>query len=214
MRVADRGRNAAVRDGNDKVRLHWIFDREFRADRLARLVNGTTIEDRIRSAEIYVFKDAWARLALPERSQRSHLAVMGDLHDFTRLDLPDEFRPDDVEGDGFACEGNGIADLPHYQGADAERIAAGDHSFGRHYEQRIGAFDHPQGVDEPVDHRGIARSRYEMDDNLGVRGRLENRPALDEILAQGPRVGDIAVVSDSEPAARQVSEQRLDVPES
>ena len=52
-----------------------------------------------------------------------------------------------------------------------------------------------------------------MDDDLGVAGRLEDRPAPVERAPELQRIGQIAVVGDCEPAFGELGEQWLDVPQ-
>jgi hypothetical protein len=80
-------------------------------------------------------------------------------HQFARLDLAFEIGAHHIERHGFAGEHDGIADAAHHQRADAQRIAAGDHARIGHADQRIGAFDQPQRIDEAIEQRGIARWR-------------------------------------------------------
>ena len=51
----------------------------------------------------------------------------------------------------------------------------------------------------------------QVDDHLGVAGRLEQRALLDQPPAQQHGVGQVAVVGDREPAEGEVGEQRLHV---
>ena len=118
---------------------------------------------------------------------------------------------DHVERDGLGGEDRRFAELAHDQRPDAERIAAGDQPFLGQDEQRIGAFDLLQRVDQPVDRAGGLRGRDEVDDDLGVAGRLEDRAAAVERPAKLHGVGQIAVVGDREAAVGQLGEQRLDV---
>jgi lipoprotein-releasing system permease protein len=107
----------------------------------------------------------------------------------------------------------GVTDAAHHQRANTERIAAGDHPLGRHADQRVGAFDHPQRVDETIEQRGEPARRDKVDDDLGVGGRLEDRSLTDKFAAQVHRVRNVAVVSDSETARGKVGEQRLNIAE-
>jgi len=50
-----------------------------------------------------------------------------------------------------------------------------------------------------------------MDDDLGIRGGLEQAAAPHELTAQGDGVGQIAVVADGESAELEIGEQRLHV---
>jgi hypothetical protein len=90
-----------------------------------------------------VLENARAGSDLAERVVAGNAAIEANLDDLARLDLADEFGADHVERDALAGEHRGIADLAHHQGADPERIAAGDHPLGGHTDQRIGALDHP-----------------------------------------------------------------------
>ena len=146
-----------------------------------------------------------------EGVERIHIAVVIDPDQFARLYLAHHFRADDVEGNAFAGKGDGIADAAHDERTDTERVAAGDHAFRRHHDQRIGAFEQAQRVDKAIDDRGIAARRDEMDDDFGVGGRLEDRPALHQFFAEFARVRDIAVMRDREAAARKVGIERLHV---
>ena len=120
-------------------------------------------------------------------------------------------RADDVERHRLGGEDVGIAEPAHHQRPDAERIAAGDHPLAGQAEQRIGALDLLQRIDEAVEQGAVGRGRDEVDDDLGVAGRLEDRAAPVEVAAQPHRVGDIAVMGDREAARGELGEQRLDV---
>ena len=138
-------------------------------------------------------------------------AILPHLDDFARLDLADEFRADDIKRHAFAGEDRGIADLAHHQRADPQRIAAGDHPLGGHADERIGPLDQPQRIDEAVEQRRVAAGGDQVDDHLGIAGRLEDRTLVDQFVAQPGGVRDIAVVGDGKTAARQVGEQGLDI---
>ncbi len=148
---------------------------------------------------------------LAERAVRRDIPVEIDLDHLARIDLADEGGADHVERDRFAGEYRRVAKTAHHQRADAERIAAGDHALRGHQDQRIGAFDQPQCVDDLVEQLGITAGCDKVDDHLGVAGRLEDRAAANQVAAQVPGVGDVAVMSHRETAARQLGVERLDV---
>jgi len=52
-------------------------------------------------------------------------------------------------------------------------------------------------------------ARDQVDDDLGVGGRLEQRALADQVLAHRDRVGEVAVVRDGQPAEREVGIERL-----
>ena len=65
--------------------------------------------------------------------------------------------------------------LPEHQRAHAIGIAHADQLLRRQRDQRIGALDMLQRVDQPFDDRLVVAARREMDDGLGIGGRLEDR---------------------------------------
>ena len=68
-----------------------------------------------------------------------------------------------------------------------------------------------QGVDHPLDQTVAPAGGDEMEDDLGVRRRLEDRAAALQLVLQGHRVGDVAVMRDREAAAGELGEEGLDV---
>ena len=59
--------------------------------------------------------------------------------------------------------------------------------------------------------RGFPRAGDQVEDHLGVRGRLEDRAFADQLVAQGQEVGQVAVVGEGDAAGLEVGEHRLDV---
>ncbi len=161
-----------------------------------------------------MFENAGTRVGVAEGAVAGHPAILTHLDDFARLDFAQEFRADHIQRHRFAGENMGIADLAHHQRANAQRIAAGNHPLGSHADQRIGTFHHPQCIDKPVEQGGIAAGGDQMDDYLGIRGRLEDRALVHQLVPQMQRVGDIAVVRDGKSAACQIGEQRLNIAQS
>ena len=82
------------------------------------------------------------RLSMPSRRHDDH---------FARLDVADEARADDVERAGLGGEDRRAVEVAEDQRPDAERIAAADHLLRRQADQRIGALDLAERVDDPVD---------------------------------------------------------------
>ncbi len=76
---------------------------------------------------------------------------------------------------------------------------------------RKDALDLLQSVGQPVEHVGLPGRCDEVDDHLGVAGRLKDRAAAIECPPQLHRVGQIAVVGNGEAALGELGEQRLDV---
>ena len=98
-----------------------------------------------------------------------------------------------------------------HQRADAERVADADQLGAGHRDDREGALDAAERVLHPLGDGLLDRARHQVDDALGVRARLEDRAALDQLLAERERVGQVAVVGDGGAAHGELGEERLDV---
>ncbi len=101
--------------------------------------------------------------------------------------------------------------LPRTSGRTPKRIAHRDEALGRQRGERIGALHLVQRVDHPLLDRVLEAGRDQMDDDLGVAGRLEEAAAAHQRLAQLVGIGEIAVMADRQPAEFEIREQRLDV---
>ena len=148
---------------------------------------------------------------IAKRAVAGNIARVVDLDQLARFKLADEIGADDIERDAFAGEHHRprptfVRDATHDQRPDAQRIAAGDHALRGHADQRIGPFDQPQSIDELVKQGRIAAGGDEVDDDLGVAGRLEDRTLADQIGLKVHGVGNIAIMRDRKAAGSQVGE--------
>jgi len=87
-----------------------------------------------------MFEDAGAGRLLAERAVAGDRAVGGHFDQLAGFDFADKIGTDDIERDSLAGKYDGIPDPAHDQRPDPQGIAAGDHAFGGHADQRIGAF--------------------------------------------------------------------------
>ena len=131
--------------------------------------------------------------------------------DLAILDVAHVFRADDVERAGFRCQDRAAVELAEHQRPDAERVAGTDQLLVGHGDEGIGALELAQALDEAVDEAIALGAGDEMQDHLGVGGRLHHRAFGDELAAERQAVGEIAVVADGEAAAFELGEQRLHV---
>ncbi|MEY9414719.1 hypothetical protein ABIF69_001161 [Bradyrhizobium japonicum] len=139
------------------------------------------------------------------------LAVLVEHDDFAGLDVANEARADDVERAGLRGQDRATVELAEHQRADAAWIARADQLLVGQRNQRIGALDLAQGVDVALDEAAAPGARDEMQDHLGVGGRLHHRAVLHELAAQRQAVGEVAVVGDRKAAGIELGEQRLHV---
>ena len=137
--------------------------------------------------------------------------ALRDDHDLAILDFADELGADDVERAGFGGQDRAAIELAEHERADAERIARADQLLVGDADEGIGALDLTNSLDEALDELLLAAARHEMQQYLGVGGRLIDRAVADQVAAQRQPVGQVAVMRDGEAAAMQFGEERLDV---
>ena len=204
------GRHARVRHGNDKVGFDRRFARQFGADVLADLINRRALDDAVGPREIDMLEDAGAAFAGANgrklRTPVSLTMISSPGSTSRRIVAP-------ITSSATVSEAKMVASpsLPMTSGRMPSGSRQATRPFGGQAEQRIGALDLAQRIGQPVERGRIARGRDEVDDHLGVAGRLEDRAAPDERGAQRHRVRQVAVVGDREAALGQIGEQRLDV---
>ncbi len=98
-----------------------------------------------------------------------------------------------------------------HQRPDAERVAGADQRLVGQGDERVGALQLAQRLDEALDHARLAAARHEVEDHFRVGGRLVDRPVADERAAQRQAVGKVAVVRHRDAAGVEFREQRLHV---
>ena len=138
-------------------------------------------------------------------------ALVVEDDDFAILDVAHIFRADDVERAGFRGQDRAAVERAHHQRPDAERVARADQLLVGEADEGIGAFQRAQPVDEAVDEARFARARDQMQDHLGVGGRLHDRALVHEFAPQRQAVGQIAVMADGEAERIEFGEERLHV---
>ena len=138
-------------------------------------------------------------------------ALVVEHYDFAVLHVADVLRADDVEGAGFRGQDRMPIEPADDQRTNAEGIAGAEQLFVGKTDERIGAFELAQPLDEPVDEAIALRLGDQMQDDLGIGGRLHERAFTHQMAAQGEAVGQVAVVSHGKAAAVELCEQRLHV---
>ena len=138
-------------------------------------------------------------------------AVLVEHHDFAVLHVAHVLRADDVERAGLRRQDRAAVELADHQRPDAERIARADQLLVGEADKGEGAFELAQALDETVDETIAARARHQMQDHLGVGGRLHHGAFVHQALAQRDAVGQVAVMADGKAAAFQFRKQRLHV---
>ena len=173
LREADRGRHAGIRHRHDHVGLRRRFARQLRAHGLAHVIDVAAADDRIRPREIDVFEDAGPRRHRRERLVRLRAVLIED-DDFAVFDVAHVLCADDVERAGFRSKDRAAVELADDQRPDAERIARADQLLVGEADEGVGALELAQALDEAVDEAVASGARDEMQDHLGVGGRLHH----------------------------------------
>jgi hypothetical protein len=138
-------------------------------------------------------------------------AVAVDDHDLARFDVAHEAGADDVESAALGGEDPGILQAADHEGTHAHRIPNAQQRLVGEQQQRVGALDPAQRIDQPVDNRGVVGAGDQVIDDFSVGGRLEQAADPHQFLAQEIGVGEIAVMRERQTAEIEVGEDRLDV---
>ena len=208
--VADGRRHARVGDGDHDVGRDGALARELAAERLAHLVDVAAEDAAVGAREVDVLEDAGVRLLPGERVHGVDAALAhGD--DLARLDLALVARVDQVEGAGLGGDDHRVTDAPEDERAEAARVARGDDPILGEEDQRVGALHLAERVGDALRERGFGRGRDQVDDDLAVDRRLEDRAARLEPAAQLVGVHEVAVVRDGERALGPLDHERLAV---
>ena len=103
-------------------------------------------------------------------------------------------------------------ELAEHQRPHAERVAHAEQRFVGQHQQRVGALDLAQGVDQAVDDASNSCERairWMMTSVSVVDWKMAAHPH--QLLAQQVGVGEVAVVGEGQAAEVEIGEDRLDV---
>ena len=89
-------------------------------------------------------------------------ALLVEHDDFAVLNVAHVFRADDVERAGLRSEDRATVEVADHERADAERVARADQLLVGEADERIGALDLAQPIDEAVDEAVAQRFRDEV----------------------------------------------------
>ena len=183
--------------------------------RLRTPIDAAAADDGVGAGEVDVLEEAEPLGLRRERLQR----VDGDAairlgladHHLAVLDVAHELGADDVERAGLRGKDRLAVELAEDQRPDAVGVAGADQLGAGQRDQRVGALEMRQRIDEAVGRRGLPRAGDEVEHHLGVRGRLADRALRDQLAAQRQAVGEVAVMRDGDAADLELGEQRLHV---
>ena len=162
FRVAERGGDAGVGDGNDDIGGDAGLAGELAAHLVARLLHPAAEDARVGAREVDVLEDA-ARLRHAGGVLAAGDAVFGDHDQLAGKNVADELGAEQIEGAGFRGEDDGVGapgifHAAHGERAEAARIAGGEDAVARHHDDGECAFDLGERVGDGVDERAGAGS--------------------------------------------------------
>src|SRR5579862_3028940 len=210
LRVADGGRYSGVGNRYHDINVGRCLARKFNPAGLAHVVDTAATDDRVWSRKIDVFEDAWPRGQLTERLFRM-FAVFVENDDFAIFDIAHVLGADDIERTGFGGEDRTAVELSEHQRPDAQRVARADQLLVGEAHESVRALEQLQALDKAVDEAIAMGPCHEMQDHLGVRGRLHHGALAHQLAAERQAVGEVAVVADGEAASVEFRKQRLNV---
>jgi hypothetical protein len=185
---------------------------QLRPELAAHHVHGLPEDDRVRTGEIDVLEGAEG---VPGPLQLLRLigldAVVIDEDDLAGLHFPDHLRADEVEGAGLRGQTPGAVELPDDQRTETVRVADADEALFVHHHQRVRPPYPVERVDQALQQVRRFRLGHEVDDDLRIRGGLEYRTRVLQLLPQLQRIDEIAVVRHAERPFGVIDEERLRV---
>ena len=104
-----------------------------------------------------------------------------------------------------------VAQASEHERPEAVRVAHRQELVVGEDQQRVGALDAVQGFDEAPGQIAVLGAGHEVDDDLGVHGRLEDRPFVLEVLADVDGVDEVAVVGHGDRPEAGLDDERLGV---
>src|SRR5262245_56537080 len=132
-----------------------------------------------------------------------------DYDDFSRFDVADVVRADQVEGACLRREDRGAVDFAHAERAKSARVARGNDALGRGEEHREGAFVVLQRLDDRVDDVPLPGAGDPVQHDFGVGGRRKDRAFHLEPKSGLGRVGQISIVAERDLTEAAFDTERL-----
>ena len=138
-------------------------------------------------------------------------AVFIENDDFAVFDVAYVLCTDNVECTGLGGQDRATVEFSDDERTNAERIAGADQFLVGEADKGIGAFELAQSFDETVDEAIAFGTRDQMQNHLGVGGRLHHGAFVHKVAPQLDAVGEIAIVADCKTAAFELREEGLHV---
>src|SRR5205823_2787378 len=113
---------------------------------------------------------------------------------------------DDIERTGLRSEDRTTIEPSDDERTNAEGIAGADEFLVGEPDERIGALELPQALDEPVDEAVAPCAGHQMQNDFRIGCRLHDGAFAHKLAAKGQAVGEVAVVADGKATALEFDE--------
>ena len=208
--VSHRGAHPRIGHRHDDLRGNRLLSREYAPELGTHFVDALAEHIAVGPREIHVLEDAVRERRGRIRFNRTYSALGDDDH-FSRFDVTFVGRTDQIHRARFGTHDVRAVEPAERQRTESMRIADGNEPVLREHHERKRALHLRDGVDDGVLDAAGLRLRVQMQDDLRVAVRLEDRSLPDELLAQLFRVHEITVVTERNLPVRAVDEDRLRV---
>src|SRR5215471_4175282 len=210
LRIANRRRNAGVRNGDNQIGFDWIFLSQDPPHLIAASLDRPTEHHAVGPREINVLEDA-LREARRVKGFDGFQLFAADLDNFSRFDFTHIRGADEIEGTAFGCEHIRAVEFPDIQRPEAVRIADTDERIFGEKQQREDALNLRERFAERPEYIDGFGSCQKVEDDFAVARRLENRAVFLEPFAQRKRIDQIPVVDERNGAVTAVDDNGLSV---
>jgi len=171
-RIAQRGAIAAVRHRHDQVGLARILASQFPAHRHAHSVHITSGDRAVRPREVDVLENAEGAPRVIGKRLDAPQALTVNHQNLARSDVTHKRGLDQIERAGLARQHPGVPQPPERQRPESMRITNPDQLLLRLQDQRVGALDSTQCLDQAGGSPPRAGAGHQVQDDLTVHSGL------------------------------------------
>jgi hypothetical protein len=134
-----------------------------------------------------------------------------DHHHLARLDVPDEFRLDEIEGAALRSDHPRVLKVPERKRPEAVRVPHREQVIPCEEKEAVGPADLAQGVEDRVLDRLLLRPGDEMQDNFTVARREKDGPFALQLAPYFVSIDEVPVVGDGDLTAMGADQDRLGI---
>jgi hypothetical protein len=177
---------------------------------MTAVVNTAPVHQAVRTAEVDVLENAVSPPRRRREGKGGHLAVRKPDH-FSRMNVSEVASSDQVKGAGLRCEYKRTVHLPQTEGSHAIGITNRVQVLTGQNEQGKSTSNVSQDVQQSVIQVFLSTTGQQVQNHLGIRGRLKNGALAFQASAKQVCVYEVPVMSYSDGSSPRRCEQGLSV---